>query len=443
MKVSMLCFSQAGWETGVRLADGLRAQSDDREVSLEGKSRYLKNSISDSHTEWTRRQFEGTTAGVQASECEKVLRDSGLNEKPADAIIFIGACGIAVRSIAPFIVSKKTDPAVLVVDEQGKFVISLLSGHLGGANELAQEAANLLGAIPVITTATDLNQRFAVDVFAKKNHCELRPMKAAKEVSAALLAGETVGFYSDYPWDGEVPEGLVLCSETGMVCGNELVEQVKKQIVVSSEKELKQTAVSSEKESKQTVAGTQKLTVFPRIGIAVSIRKDCHPFPVTLHIIPRIVTLGLGCRKDKEPEKVKEMTEYCLEGKRKVSGDTSEKNDGSMGNLGGIPKWHKNPIYREALEGIASIDLKKEEAGILALAEEWKLPFRTFSAEKLQAVTGDFSESAFVSSITGVDNVCERSAVLASEQGTLLRKKVGAEGVTTALAQREWRIRFE
>lgn len=85
-----------------------------------------------------------------------------------DAILFIGACGIAVRSIAPYVKSKKTDPAVLCMDEQGKFVISLLSGHIGGANELTEEVAAVTGAVPVITTATDVNHKFAVDVFAVK-----------------------------------------------------------------------------------------------------------------------------------------------------------------------------------------------------------------------------------------------------------------------------------
>lgn len=109
-------------------------------------------------------------------------------------MIFIGASGIAVRSIASYVVSKKSDPAVLVVDECGKFVISLLSGHLGGANELALKTAEILNAVPVVTTATDLHHRFAVDVFAKKNDCSIFNMKAAKEVSAALLAGKKWDF---------------------------------------------------------------------------------------------------------------------------------------------------------------------------------------------------------------------------------------------------------
>lgn len=87
--------------------------------------------------------------------------------------------------------------------------------------------------------------------------------------------------------------------------------------------------------------------------------------------------------------------------------------------------------------------MKKEEAGILAFTEKWNLPFETFSEEELKGVEGDFSASEFVRNITGVDNVCERSAVLASGQGKLIQKKIGADGVTTAFALRDWRIRFE
>ena len=353
MKISILYFSQTGQKMAQKLAAGLQASGS--EVLLAGKSKYLPDSIPESHTEWTGKQFES-----------------------ADAIIFVGACGIAVRSIAPFVASKKIDPAVLVIDECGTFVISLLSGHLGGANALAKEAALLLGATPVITTATDLHSRFAVDVFAKNNDCAIFPMEAAKEVSAALLAGEPVGFYSDFSWEGELPEGLVACEQIG------------------SSMERWEDAV--------------------QIGIAVSVQSDCQPFPITVHVVPRLVILGLGCRKGKDATSIEQAVRYSLQ---------------------------EAGIFPEALRGIASIDLKKEEAGILAFTEKWNLSFETFSEEELKGVAGDFSASEFVRNITGVDNVCERSAVLASGQGKLIQKKIGADGVTTAFALRDWRIRFE
>lgn len=358
MKISLIYFSLTGQQTAERIKEKLVSAG--REVSLAGKSKYLPDSVPESLTEWTEKQFS----------C-------------ADAVIFVGACGIAVRSIAPFVVSKKTDPAVLVVDECGKFVISLLSGHLGGANELAGEVAAFLEAVPVITTATDGHSLFAVDVFARKNSCEIFPMKAAKEVSAALLAGETVGFYSEFPWTGRLPEGLAACDREG--------------------------GLAEEAEQKSSDRS-------PRIGIAVSIQKDCQPFPVTVWVVPGIVTLGIGCRKGKEAEGIEAAASRCLQ------------------DAG---------IWKEALEKIASIDLKKEEAGILALAESWQLPFESFSEEELRTAEGSFTASAFVKSITGVENVCERSAVLASGQGELIQKKTGADGVTTALAVREWRICFE
>ena len=311
-----------GLETGERLQRALEKEGES--VTLAKKSRYLPDPISVSTSQWAGEQFRTGKEGV----------------------IFVGACGIAVRSIAPYIAGKKTDPAVLVIDECGKFVIALLSGHLGGANELALRCAGYLKAVPVVTTATDLHSRFAVDVFAKKNGCAIFHMKAAKEASAALLAGESVGFYSEFPWDGELPEGLVLCG------------------------------------------------------------KDGRPSAV----------LGMGCRRGKDAASIRKAAEECL---------------------------RESDVYREALSAIASIDLKKEEVGLLSLAEAWQLPFLTFTEEELEAVQGEFTPSQFVKKITGVENVCERSAVLGCGQGTLIRKKTGRDGVTTALAAGNRRIRFE
>ena len=101
----------------------------------------------------------------------------------ADALVFVGAAGIAVRAIAPHCQSKATDPAVVVLDECGRFAVPLLSGHLGGANDLACRLAAACGAVPVITTATDANGLFAVDEWAKKQNCAVWETPRIKFVS--------------------------------------------------------------------------------------------------------------------------------------------------------------------------------------------------------------------------------------------------------------------
>lgn len=347
MKIAIICFSLTGWETGSRLKAGL--ESLDNIVTLEGKSRYLPKSIEENTGQWTGERFSDS-----------------------DAVVFVGACGIAVRSIAPYVQKKTKDPAVLVIDECGKFVISLLSGHLGGANELTLKASKILGANPVITTATDLHNRFAVDVFAKKNGCKIFNMKAAKEVSAALLSGEKVGFFSDFQWEGELPKGLVLCE------------------------------------------GTEEN--LPETGVSVSVYKERKPFKETVSIVPPAVVLGMGCRKGKDTKSVEQAAEKSL----KEAG-----------------------IYKEAVACLTTIDIKKEEEAFLAVSREWGISFLTYTGEELLCVPGEFTPSSFVRSVTGVDNVCERSAVLGAEGGALIQKKAGDNGVTTALALKDWRIHFE
>lgn len=352
MDISIICFSLTGFQTALKLQEGLNAQG--YHTELYKKSKYLEDSVTESTGNWTAEHFQ---------------KDDGM--------IFVGACGIAVRSIAPQVASKKSDPAVLVVDECGQFVISLLSGHLGGANALTLETAEILEAQPIVTTATDLHKRFAVDVFAKKNGCEIFFMKAAKEVSAALLAGESVGFYSEFPFEGSLPEGLTACSADGTPFDGETA---------------------------------------PEIGVAVTIHPSCLPFASTTQVVPPAVTLGMGCRKNKEADIIRREAENCL---------------------------READIYRQAVGNLASISLKKDEPGLNALAEEWKIPFITYTEEELKEVEGGFTPSAFVRTITGVENVCERSAVLASGNGSLIRKKTGREGVTTALGLRKWEVHFE
>ena len=111
-----------------------------------------------------------------------------------NAIVVIGACGIAVRMIAPFVSDKLSDSPVVVADEAGTFVIPLLSGHMGGANELAEQIAGQIGGIPVITTATDVNHTFSVDLFAKKCGLSIYNREGIAKVSAKILDGKNAGY---------------------------------------------------------------------------------------------------------------------------------------------------------------------------------------------------------------------------------------------------------
>ena len=307
------------------------------------------------------------------------LREPGMSLKEwtgemfrtKDAILFISASGIAVRAIAPWVKDKKTDPAVVVMDERGVFAISLLSGHLGGANELTGLLANLTGAIPVITTATDVNGRFAVDIFAKKNGMNIGDMRAAKAVSADVLDEKTVGLYCEFPIIGEVPE------------------------------ELRQVAPEEPFEGKT--------------GIVISLNDEKRPFARTLYLYPRIVTLGIGCRKGTRPEDLEAAVLDILQ---------------------------TNHIAVQSVERAASMDLKADEPAILQLCEKYQLPFVTYSAEELREVKGDFTPSDFVKQVTGVDNVCERSAVLGSGGGCLVQKKKAGNGITLALAVKDWSVDF-
>ncbi|MDE6776476.1 MAG: cobalt-precorrin 5A hydrolase, partial [Oscillospiraceae bacterium] len=118
--------------------------------------------------------------------------------KNYDALVFVMATGIVIRVIADLITAKQKDPAVIVLDQQGKFVISLLSGHLGGANALACQIAEILNAMPVITTATDIENIIAFDIFAKNNNLIIENLENLKYISSAMLEYQKITVYSDF-----------------------------------------------------------------------------------------------------------------------------------------------------------------------------------------------------------------------------------------------------
>ena len=182
MNISLICFTRDGFETMKRINDTLSGASEafanascpehrDRSAKTEDRScegGTLYKSL------WIAGRYALQLAATDAGVPYQAVPEGGLSEwtKEAflrdDALIFVGACGIAVRSIAPYVRDKFQDPAVVCVDEAGQFVIPLLSGHVGGANRLAEMVASGIGAVPVVTTATDVEKKFAVDMFAKE-----------------------------------------------------------------------------------------------------------------------------------------------------------------------------------------------------------------------------------------------------------------------------------
>ena len=134
----------------------------------------------------------GCTTFIKGRDFERLRNAVDDNFHKFDALIFVSATGIAVRMIAPHIVSKLSDPAVLVIDERGQHIISLLSGHVGGANDLTLEVATIINGEPVITTATDVENKIAVDSFAYKLGLKPDPKEAIKAINAAILKGDPV-----------------------------------------------------------------------------------------------------------------------------------------------------------------------------------------------------------------------------------------------------------
>ena len=340
-----------------------------------------------------------------------------------DAMIFVGAAGIAVRAIAPWVRSKETDPAVLCVDEAGRFVIPLLSGHLGGANDLAMLAAEILGAVPVITTATDLRQAFAVDVFAKKNQLTILNLKTAKGISAAILRGERVGLFSELTILGDMPPELspeepqqyniVIADGTGER-GKALLRKAEETWTWRLQYGTGESEACNEETAGKTTRG--------EAAQEEAAQEEGSAEDSLLVLAARRAVLGLGCRRGASNRQVREAAETALR-EAKVS-------------------------FLE-LSGIATIDRKRDEPALVALAARWRLPLLTYSAEELENVSGTYSNSDFVRQTVGIGNVCERAAVLAlteqfsgelpeeaegfDDRSLILRKKA-EDGVTAAVA---------
>ena len=438
MKIQMIAFTEKGY----RLAEELRARwitapdawsstnAVDQDVSRSGARG--QQAVCPA-VQPPRIELHAKTEALPAISDPRSLQDivgEWFTKSEVDAIIFVGATGIAVRAIAPFIHGKAVDPAVLVIDEAGRYVISLLSGHLGGANALARTAAALIEAEPIITTATDAESAFAVDTFAKENGFLLTDLRKAKEVSAKVLRGEKLRIYSDIPMERLVQRPAR--HEVELVPAQDIDRA---DIIISYRTHILKPASGADaydrpsdasetqhpeyQNAELSEARSDAVQIHPLVdrdsAASASLGISEHPSEKTsraigLRLIAKRVHVGLGARKGVTQAEVAAAVATCL----KDAG-----------------------IDPRAVVALASIDLKKQEAGILAYSYESGVPFVTYTAEELRTVEGAFAGSSFVQSVTGVANVCERAAAFAagrSGHAEVMVHKTIHGNVTTAVA---------
>lgn len=283
--------------------------------------------------------------------------------KEYDGIIFISATGIAVRMITPYVKDKKSDPAVVVVDDLGNFSISLLSGHLGGANALAQWIAGKIKSIPVITTASDNRGIEAIDLFAKSNDYYMEDMESVKNITAMMIHGKKIGFYSEM--DGVIDyENLVIL---------ENLENINTEI-----------------------EGVIAVTASKVNGLSV---------PYTI-LRPKNLNIGIGCRKGIEGERIIAAIQNTLQ---------------------------INELSEHSIKSFGTVEVKKDEAGILSAVAHFNKPLRIFTIDEIREVENQFDQSQFVKDTIGVYSVSEPCAYLLG--GEIRSKKSKHGGITISIAK--------
>lgn len=303
-----------------------------------------------------------------------------------DSLICIMATGIVVRILAPLIVHKTSDPAVVVLDQKGKYAISLLSGHLGGANDLAREMAAISGGEAVITTATDVAGELSFDTFAKKHDMAIENIGQLKHISGALLSGKKVNVFTDKNAAKLYPE-LAKEQKRGMIAILPLSEFFKTYTIESN---------------------IPSVVIDERLFVSNSTVPQAAP---VLYLRPRTICAGIGCKRNMEQKPIEEALLQTL------------KEEG---------------IHPLSLKCIATIPLKSDEPGIIGTAANLNVPLQIIPTEEIENLDINqlgIQTSEFVASQTGVLSVSTACSYLASGKGTILRDKAKHKGITIALSK--------
>lgn len=317
-------------------------------------------------------------------------------------IIFVSSTGIAVRAIAEFLKGKDLDPAVIVVDVCNNFTISLVSGHLGGANYLTNKVSSILGNIPVITTATDNLQIEAPDMVALNNKLVIGDLKIAKVIASRLVNGEEVYFKDDKNLVA-CPNGYILKTEvngnilwiTSKLYDNDYVKNNQSSQYSNSRSDnLESILMNNEIKSTLMIGqddlANRLLKLYRKNNILKLIRKD--------------IVLGIGCRRNTDSKKLYDFVSEML---------------------------IQNNIDIRAVKTIASIDIKADEEAILDLAMKIQCDLKFFSKLEISLVDSKYDGSDFVKKTVGVRAVSEPAVELLGAE--IIKGKIRYEGMTLTI----------
>ena len=288
-------------------------------------------------------------------------------------LIFIMAAGIVVRTIASLINDKKTDPAVVVLDEAGKSAISLLSGHIGGANDLAREIAVFLGGDAIITTASDMNNLTAIDLWADENNFVIENMEIMPHVATRYINNGALRIYTEI--ETTLPDEFLRVSDPRFA-----------DVFITNKKDvyLKRQQCSS----------------------AECSTGSCH-VKEQLYLRPENLIIGIGCNSNTSADEIEDSVKAVL---------------------------NENNLSFLSVHSIATINIKTDEAGLKAFAEKYNFKINAFTADELNSVEG-VSRSEAVFKATGANAVSEPAALLASGASELLIQKQKKSNVTIAAAE--------
>ncbi len=284
-------------------------------------------------------------------------------------IICIMATGIVVRAAAPLLKDKRTDPAVIVLDEKGSYAISLLSGHIGGANELARRVAGFLGARAVITTASDVQEKLSPDMWAMEKNLHVEDFKKLRKISAGILNGELIRVKTECPFNtGLIPKEFTI------------VDTAEEADIIISHRLINSNA---------------------------------------LFLRPKNLIAGMGCNRGTTEGEIREVFDTV---------------------------FREENLSIHSLKCIATIDLKRNEKGLLDFARNKGLDIEFFSNNDLNstALGYNIAESELVRAATGALAVAEPAAILgaskSSDNCTLIAPKKKRGNVTLAIAQAEFML---